>query len=286
MGRSKHYQTIYTLIKLTLKHNTTTIQNTQKCIGCWIKYFWHESIIYFLTFQKFRLIVAWSVSETNPAASKFDWTKECTITNARTGTSDTKSTNTLTENLDFGQNYQDGDGLTTKCELKQSPKNFRTTSVISEATSSDTMSASDKTVTLTFTPFLVNVVVTSLTIPHTNPDPSTHTWTKSCSATTTRSGVTLDAIEKEVAESITSIDFGKVFFKGDSIVLLCNLKQTFGGSTSTLTAAAVTQTVTIPDAQTKNVAMNYNIFMVIFNHFCSLGHIHNAHFAYFSFSTI
>ena len=239
-----------------------------------------------MTFQKFRLIVAWSVSETNPAASKFDWAKECTVTNARTGTSDTKSTNTLTENLDFGQNYQDGDGLTTKCELKQSPKNFRTTSVISEATSSDTMSASDKTVTLTFTPFLVNVVVTSLTIPHTNPDPSTHTWTKSCSATTTRSGVALDPIEKEVAETVTSIDFGKVFFKDDSIVLLCNLKQTFGGSTSTLTAAAATSTVTIPDAQNKNVAMNYNIFMVIFNHFCSLGHIYNKHFAYFPFSTI
>eukprot|EP00093_Oithona_nana_P000282 00282.XXX_1044_1826_1 [CDS] Oithona nana genome sequencing. len=123
------------------------------------------------------------------------------------------------------------------------------------------MSAADKTVTLTFTPFLVKVVITPLTIPQTNPDTATHTWTKSCTATTTRSGVTLDTITKEVAEAVTSIDFGQVFFKDDSIVLTCNLKQTFGGSTSTLTAAAVTSTVTIPDAQNKDVALTYNNFM-------------------------
>ena len=210
--------------------------------------------------------MAWQVTETNPASTKFDWTKECAVANARTSTSDTKSTSTLTENLDFGQNYQSGDGLTTTCQLKQSPKtgvSGGTTSTISQATSSDTMSAADKTVTLTFTPFLVKVVITPLTIPQTNPDTATHTWTKSCTATTTRSGVTLDTITKEVAEAVTSIDFGQVFFKDDSIVLTCKLKQTFGGSTSTLTAAAVTSTVTIPDAQNKNVALTYNNFMVI-----------------------
>ena len=62
---------------------------------------------------------------------------------------------------------------------------------------------------------------------------------------------------------------------------LCNLKQTFDGSTSILTAAAVTSTVTIPDAQNKNVAMNYNIFMVIFNHFCPIYHItHDARYIF------
>ena len=217
----------------------------------------------FPTFQQFTLKVAWEVTDSNPAATKFDWVKECTVVNARTGQSTSKSTSTLTDELDFGQNFQSGDGLTTTCELKQSSRTFRTTSVISSATSSSTMGSADKTETLPFTPFLVNVLATSLTIPHANPDPGTHTWTKSCTATTTRSTVALDAITKEGAEAVTSLDFGRVFFKGDSVVILCNLRQTFGGTTITFTSAAVTTTVDITDAQNKNVALNYGSFMVI-----------------------
>ena len=207
------------------------------------------------------------MTDANPASSQLNWVKECTVVNARTSQSTSKSTSTLTEDLDFGRNFQSGDGLTTTCQLKQSPVNFRTTTVIAEATSSSAMGSTDKTETLAFTSILVNIMVSSLTIPQANPDTAKFTWTKSCTATTTRSGVTLTPDTKSgLADSVTLVDFGRVFVNKDSVVLTCDLQETFSGTTRTIAAARTTTTVTITDATDKNEVLNYGVFMVIQNH--------------------
>ena len=220
-------------------------------------------ICFLLILFQLSLRVAWRVTDANPASSQLNWVKECTVVNARTSQSTSKSTSTLTEDLDFGRNFQSGDGLTTTCQLKQSPVNFRTTTVIAEATSSSSMGSTDKTETLTFTSILVNIMVSSLTIPQTNPDTARFTWTKSCTATTTRSGVTLTDTKSGLADSVTSVDFGRVFVNKDSVVLTCDLQETFSGTTTTLSPARATTTVAITDATDKNEVLNYGVFMVI-----------------------
>ena len=212
------------------------------------------------------------MTDTNPAATKFNWARECKVANARTGTSSTQTSNTLNADLDFGQNYQAGDKLTATCSLKQS-KITRTTSEIATVAASDTMGSADKTLTLLFTPILVTLTVTpSLTTTNTNP--AQITWTKKCTAVITRQTVTLDTITKEVPTTTTSLDFGRVFLKDDSVAVTCDINEKVGtGTASTISQAQVTDTVSFTSTADKTSTLTYNTFVVstyylLFRIFC------------------
>ena len=79
----------------------------------------------------------------------------------------------------------------------------------------------------------------------------------------TRQTATLDTITKEVPGNTASLDFGRVFLKGDSVAVTCDINQKTGTNlAATISQAQVMDTVSFTNTANKTFTMTYGTFMV------------------------